>query len=109
MVDLRSTVCHFGALGGQGVIRSSGGGINFNNQYGKKVTLNLQYFYGQLNSDYSTLSNSQRFFKDTILGTKSNSNSETVSLNHRIGGTVVWKIDSLTTLTFRPGVTFSNN
>lgn len=94
---------------GQGLQRSTGGGVNFNNQFGKKVTLNLQYFYGQINSNYNTLSNQQRFTKDTILSTLSNRNSETISKNHRIGGTLKWTIDSLTTLTFRPGVTFTNN
>ena len=94
---------------GQGLLRSTGGGINFNNQYGKKVTLNLQYFYGQTNSDFSNLNKQQRFFKDTILSTLSNSTIENVNMNHRIGGTVTWKIDSLTTLTFRPGVTLGSN
>jgi hypothetical protein len=94
---------------GQGLQRSTGGGINFNNQFGKKVTLNLQYFYGQINSEFNTISHQQRFFKDTILSTFSTSNSESVSINHRIGGTVIWKIDSFTTLNIRPGITLSNN
>lgn len=94
---------------GQGLQRSTGGGINFNNQYGEKVKLNLQYFYGQINSDYSSISNQQRFFKDTTLTTLSTSNPETVNNNHRIGGTVTWKIDSLTTLIIRPGVTLTSN
>ncbi len=94
---------------GQGLQRSTGGGINFNNQYGKKLTLNLQYFYGQVNSEFSTLSNQQQFFRDTVLSTQGLSRSDNVSMTHRIAGTVVWKMDSLTTLTFRPGVTLSTN
>lgn len=98
----------FGA-NGQGLQRSTGGGINFNDQFGKKVTLNLQYFYGQVNSEFSNLNNQQRFFKDTILTTRGTSTNESVSRNHRIGGTVKWKIDSLTTITFRPGITLTDN
>ncbi len=94
---------------GQGLQRSSGGGINYNNQFGKKVGMNLQYFYGQINSDYSTISNQQRFFKDTVLASEGNSNSNDVNRNHRIGGRIFWKIDSLTTLIFRPGVTLTSN
>lgn len=94
---------------GQGLQRSTGGGINFNNQYGKKLTLNLQYFYGQINSEFTTLSKQQLFLRDTILSTQGFSRSDNVSMTHRIGGTIVWKMDSLTTLTFRPGVTLSTN
>ena len=94
---------------GQGLQRSSGGGINYNNQFGKKITLNLQYFYGQINSDQDVLTNQQRFFRDTVLTTRSSSKYESVSLNHRIGGTLKWIIDSFTTLTIRPGVTLTKN
>ena len=93
---------------GQGLQRSTGGGFNFNNQFGKKVTLNLQYFYGQINSEFSSISRQDRFFRDTILSTGSSSTSDNVSRNHRIGGSVRWKIDSLTTLDFRPGITLTD-
>lgn len=94
---------------GQGLQRSTGGGINFNNQYGKKLTMNFQYFYGQINSEFTTLSNQQLFLRDTVLSTQGFSRSDNVSMTHRIGGTIVWKMDSLTTLTIRPGVTLSAN
>ncbi len=94
---------------GQGLQRSTGGGINFNNQYGKKLKLNLQYFYGQINSEITTLSKQQLFLGDTVLSSQGLSRSDNVSMTHRIAGTVVWKMDSLTTLTFRPGVTLSRN
>ena len=92
---------------GQGLQRSTGGGLNFNDQLSKKVTLNLQYFYGQINSDMDNINRQQRFFKDTILSSSGTSNYSTTSANHRIGGTIKWQIDSLTTLTIRPGVTLS--
>lgn len=94
---------------GQGLQHSMGGGINFNQQFKKKVTLNFQYFYGQVNSKYESLTNRQRFLKDTIQVVRSNSTNESVNANHRLGGTVIWKMDSLTTLTFRPGLTLSHN
>ncbi|MBE7169463.1 MAG: outer membrane beta-barrel protein [Williamsia sp.] len=94
---------------GQGLQRSTGGGVNFNDQFGEKLTLNLQYFYGQINSKLSNLSNQQRFFQDTVLTTRSSSEFASVGINHRIGATVKWKIDSLTTLTFKPGITLAEN
>ena len=94
---------------GQGLQRSTGGGFNFNNQYGKKVTMNLQYFYGQINSEFENKTNQQRFFRDTVLTTLSTSAPQTVSMNHRLGGLIRWAIDSFTNLTFRPGITVSNS
>lgn len=97
----------FGATG-QGRQLSSGAGANFNTQYGKNVTMNLQYFYGQVNSEYESKNNQQRFFKDTILTTFSTTAPQSVNISHRAGGMVKWVIDSLTSLTFRPGVTITN-
>jgi hypothetical protein len=98
----------FGATG-QGLQRSTGGGMNFNTQFGKKLTMNLQYFYGQINSKFRTISNTKRYFRDTVLTSLGDTRSDNVSMNHRIGGTFIWKADSLTTITFRPGVTFTTN
>lgn len=98
----------FGATG-QGIQQSMGGGVNFNHQFKKKVTLNLQYFYGQVNSAYESLYNTQRFLQDTTQVVRTNLNNKSINGNHRIGGTVTWKIDSFTTLTFRPGLTLSNS
>ncbi len=94
---------------GQGIQQSMGGGVNFNQQFKKKITLNLQYFYGQINSNYESLTNRQRFFQDTTQVVRSNSTNKSVNANHRVGGTVIWKADSLTTITFRPGLTLSNS
>ena len=97
----------FGGGFGQGLQRSAGGGFNFNNQYGKRVTLNLQYFYGQVNTDYTQLNNTRRFFNDTTQTSASTRTFSSVNMNHRIGGTVIWKADSFTTITFRGGVTLT--
>jgi hypothetical protein len=92
---------------GQGIQRSTGGGFNMNNQLGKKVTLNLQYFYGQINSSIAQLNNRQQFFDDTTMVTH-NVNSENNTKDvHRVGGFVKWTLDSLSTIEFRPSLTLS--
>jgi hypothetical protein len=93
----------FGGMG-QGIVKSTGGGINLNNEFGKKVTLNLQYFYGQNNSRLDQLSNTQQFFKDTALTTRNTTRQESDEYTHRIGGSLRWKIDSFATLRFVPQV-----
>jgi hypothetical protein len=94
---------------GQGIQQSMGGGVNLNHQFKSKLTMNVQYFYGQVNSDYETLTNRQSFFKDTIQVVRSSGTNKSINANHRVGGTIIWKVDSLTAITFRPGLTLSHN
>jgi hypothetical protein len=94
---------------GQGLQQSSGGGFNFNHQPSKRLTVNLQYFYGQINSTYAQISNRQRFFQDTVQVLDATNNNQNISKNHRLGGSITWKIDTFTTLVFRPSLTLSSN
>lgn len=91
----------FGGMGG-GITRSSGGGFNFNNELSKKATLNLQYFYGQNNNQLDQLTNTQQFFRDTILTTRNITSLEADEYSHRIGSTLRLKLDSFSTLRFEP-------
>ena len=94
---------------GPGIQTSTGAGINANNQFGKKVTANIQYFYGHINSKLATTNNVAQFLSDTVLTTRSILQQEADDYNHRFGGKIRWKIDSLTELTFTPYVTFRKN
>ncbi|WP_276479741.1 outer membrane beta-barrel protein [Paraflavitalea pollutisoli] len=98
----------FGGLGG-GINKSTGGGINLNNEFGKKVTMNLQYFYGQNNTRMDQLNNTQQFFNDTSLTTRNDSRSVANEFTHRIGGSIRWKVDSFSTFRFSPLLTKRNN
>ena len=93
---------------GQGLQKSAGAGINLNHDPTKKLNINFQYFYGQIISDYISLSNSQQFFSDTTLVTRSSVTERNKSKNHRFAGKVMWKIDSMSTITIRPGLTLRN-
>lgn len=94
---------------GQGIQRSTGAGFNANQQLGKNVTLNLQYFYGHINSKLGQISNTQQFLGDTSLTTRNTTNQESDDYSHRIGGKIRWKIDSLSELNFTPYVTLRKN
>lgn len=98
----------FGGMG-QGITKTTGGGININNELGKKVSLNLQYFYGQNNTQLDQLSNTQQFIKDTTLTTRNTTRQASDEYTHRIGGTLRWKLDSLTTIRFTPQVNIRKN
>ena len=94
---------------GQGIQTSTGAGININNQFGKKVTANIQYFYGHINSKVGQLNNIKQFLSDTALTTRSTTDQELDDYIHRIGGKIRWKIDSLSEMTFTPSVTVRKN
>ncbi|RYY22047.1 MAG: TonB-dependent receptor [Chitinophagaceae bacterium] len=94
---------------GQGIQKSTGAGINANNQFGKNLTVNLQYFFGHINSKLQQVSNTQQFFGDSSLTTRSNTSQVADDYNHRIGGKIRWKIDSLSELQFTPSITLRTN
>jgi hypothetical protein len=96
----------FGGLG-QGIVRSSGGGINTNTILSKKITLSLQYFYGRNNTRVFERSNTQQFFNDTTLTTRNTSSGGNDDYSHRVSGFMRWKVDSLTTIDYRPSFTFT--
>lgn len=98
----------FGGMG-QGITRSSGAGINLNNEMGKKVSLNLQYFYGQNNNRVDQLSHTQQFFQDTSLTTRNLTQQASDEYTHRIGSALRWKVDSFSTLRFTPQLSFKKN
>ncbi|RYG00273.1 MAG: hypothetical protein EOO02_15250, partial [Chitinophagaceae bacterium] len=94
---------------GQGIQRSTGGGFNANHQIGKKLTLNLQYFYGHINSDIQQITNVQQFLGDTSLTTRSVNSQVNDDYSHRVGGRIRWKIDSLSDFVYTPNITFRKN
>lgn len=95
----------FGGLG-QGLQRTSGGGINANTLLGKKTTLSLQYFYGQNNGVVQQKTLRQQFFSDTTLYSDRVNDAETNDYSHRISAYLKTKLDSTSTLEYRPSFNF---
>lgn len=91
----------FGGFG-QGIQRSSGGGVNMNTLFGKKSTFSLQYFFGQNKTISGQVTNTDQFFNDTTLTTRSSNNGESTDNSHRLSAYLKTKIDSFSTLEFRP-------
>jgi hypothetical protein len=87
---------------GSGLQRSGSAGININHDPSDKIKLNFQYFYGRVNSDNEGKSRTQQFINDTVLQTKSNSKSISNSADHRFSLRFAWKIDSMSSLEYRP-------
>lgn len=97
----------FGGMS-EGITRSSAVGVNANTLFGKKVQLSLQYFYGHNNTDIGTRSNIDQFFDDTIQTTTNNTRSNNFNRSHKFSSFLSWKMDSFTTLVWRPSFQLSD-
>jgi hypothetical protein len=92
---------------GGGIEKITSGGFNLNTDYGKKLKINLLYFYSQKNSTSQNSAYSQRFLKDTTLLTSSRSNQQSDKYSHSIGGLVDWNPDTLHTIHYAPKLIFN--
>ncbi len=94
---------------GQGIQRSTGTGININHDLGKKLTLNLQYFYGHINSQFDQISNIRQTIRDTVLNNRNTTSQESNDHTHRVNLNLRWRPDSLTTILYGPRLAFRKN
>ena len=91
----------FGATG-QGIQRSSGGGVNFSHDPSKKLKLSFQYFVGQINSDARSKSNTIQNIGDTIVSTFNLRNDNSTETNHNFGLSIKLTPDTLSYFEFSP-------
>jgi hypothetical protein len=99
-------------VGGQGyggIQTIASGGLNINTDYGKKLKLNLLYFYSYT-ADVSRLTLfSQQFFGDTTLSTAGSNYNKRIVNKHNISGLIHWKPDTIAELNYRPNLSLNNN
>ncbi len=96
----------FGGLG-QGIQRSSGGGLNVNHVLNKNTTLSVQYFYGATRTETGQRGRIQQFFNDTTLLQNSTATGLSNDFSHRISAYLKSNLDSLSTLQYRPSFVLS--
>ncbi len=93
-----------------GISKTNAVGINYSNQYGKKVTLAGSYFYNQSNNTNSSIVNTETFLRpDTSLFSRQVSNSITNNKNHRINLRLEYNIDSSNSIFIIPSISFQSN
>jgi hypothetical protein len=103
------TVATGGQNWGGGIEKITSGGFNINTDYGKKLKINLLYFYSQKNDVTQNKVIGQQFLNDTTLLSSSLSNGETNTYSHAITGLIDWKPDTLNSFHYVPKINFSNN
>jgi hypothetical protein len=98
--------------GGQswgGIEKITSGGFNINTDYGKKLKLNLLYFYSQRNNAGQSLNKVQRTLGDTVINTSSNSENHSNNYAHNITGLIDWEPDTLNTIHYAPKLSFKRD
>ena len=93
-----------------GISKTNALGINFSNQYTKKVSLSGSYFYNNSNNKNQFAENTETFagagknqFSNQVGKSVTNNN------NHRINMRMEYKIDSNNSIFIIPGINFQNN
>lgn len=101
----------FGGRGYGGIESVASGGVNINNNYGKKLKLNLTYFFTHSDNLY----NGTNYIEQTVANTTLINNSRNMSNNksnkHAIGGLVEWVPDTMMRIRYEPklNLNYQNN
>ncbi|OQY92900.1 MAG: hypothetical protein B6D37_12880 [Sphingobacteriales bacterium UTBCD1] len=98
------------SLGGSdnGIQKSTGSGVNINNEINKKISLNFQYFYGHINNKLNEELRSEQFFGDTLFKTLTQSSEIFKDNSHLLTATIKWKLNSKTILSYTPSLFLKN-
>lgn len=100
-----------GFIGFNGVNRQStgSGGVNVNTDYGKKLKMNLAYYYSHTNTESNITSNSRRFLGDTTITSIGKTLNMQREDKHNITSLFQYKPNDTTELEYRPAFAYTNN
>jgi hypothetical protein len=96
-----------GGGGRGGITTSQMGGINYRDDWGKKVEVNGSYFVSHSESQSEQRSNRQNILPDSSFFTNQNSTSTSKTLSHRFNFNIDYTIDSMSALIFRPSLSYT--
>lgn len=83
---------------GSGINSAVAGGLNFNQDFGTKTTLQSSYFYNYLQNDLNQGTYRENFLDSLTFITRDTTNSQDRNHNHRVSLRLDHKIDSLSEL-----------
>lgn len=93
-----------------GISKTNALGINFSDQWGKKLTINGSYFFNNNNNVNNERSNRQSVLTgDSSQTYRENSFTNNENFNHRVSMRVEYKFDSSNSLLFTPRLNFQKN
>ncbi len=92
-----------------GINKTNALGINFSNQYGKKLSLSASYFYNQSSNNNQSLLSSETFRNGRSQYSIQKTNSVADNYNHRFNMRLEYKIDSNNSIFIIPSVSIQGN
>ncbi len=92
-----------------GISKTNAFGINYSDQWGKKLTVTGSYFFNNSNTDNTSLINTETFSTPENLHSIQATTAQTENFNNRINLRLEYKIDSNNSIFFIPSVNFQNN
>jgi hypothetical protein len=94
---------------GNGIQKIISSGVNINNDYGKKLKINLAYYYSHTVNTYNSITNTQRLLSDTDLTTNTANARLRTDNRHNITMLIRWQPDEATEFTYNPDFSYSAN
>jgi hypothetical protein len=98
------------AIGGStygGIEKILSSGFNLNNDYGKKLKMNLIYFYSNSNVQRINSSLGKQFLSADTLISANTYQANTITNTHNATGLIRWKPDTTTTISYTPKLSFT--
>jgi hypothetical protein len=93
-----------------GINKTNALGINYSNQFGKKLTLSGSYFFNNTNNSSTQFTNRQtKLNADTSIFYRDSSTGASTNYNNRINLRLEYKIDSFNSIFIIPSVSFQKN
>jgi hypothetical protein len=93
-----------------GISKTSAFGINYSNEYSKKLTLSASYFYNSSKNENTSTQRTETFLRsDTNLFSNQKSEGLTQNNNHRINARFEYTFDSSNSLFYIPSFSFQNS
>ncbi len=93
-----------------GISKTNAIGINYSNQFGKKLTLTGSYFFNNTNNSNYQITNSATTLRaDSTLYYRDTTNSASNNYNNRVNLRLEYKLDSSNSLSIIPSFSFQKN
>lgn len=92
-----------------GISKTNAFGINYSDQWSKKINVTGSYFFNNSTNNNESVVNTETFFSPKNQFASQNSNTNTVNNNHRINFRLEYKIDSSNSIFIIPSINFQNN
>lgn len=98
------------AFGGvDGFTTTWAGGLNFNNEFGKKTELNGSYFFNRMDNEIDRTLKRDNFLADKTFTTLQNSLQNSLNTNHRLNFTLDHQLDEKQSVKLRSNFTYNES